>query len=85
MITFSSRQERKFMSWFRTPEGHFGPHVSDEKCVFGTKNGHFLKLCQEQASYHIFVNMFHEFFDKKQFQDEIRKNTEEIQIYPVEK
>ena len=48
------------------PGGHLGPHISDEKCVFGTKNGHFLKLCQEQASYHIFVNMFKELFDKKQ-------------------
>ena len=28
-------------------KGQLGPPVSDEKCLFVTKNDHFLKLCHE--------------------------------------
>ena len=38
-------------------EGQLGSPVSDEK-VYVTKNEHFLKLSQDQSSYHIFVICF---------------------------
>ena len=38
-------------------EGQLGSPVSDGK-VYVTKNEHFLKLSQEQASYHIFAICF---------------------------
>ena len=47
-------------------EGQLEPPVCDDKCDFSTKKDHFLKLRQKQGSYHIFVNMFQELFDKKQ-------------------
>ena len=53
-------------------EGQLGLPVNQEKSV--TKNDHFLKLCQKQTSYHIFVNIFKELFDKKQWSEQIGKN-----------
>ena len=59
-------------------KGQLGPPVSDEKCVFGTKNDHFLMLCQEQASYYNFVNMFQELLTRNNVVDvkQISNNSE---------
>ena len=44
---------------FCVKKGSWEPPVSDKKvCV--TRKEHFLKLCQEQKSFHIFVKMFEE-------------------------
>ena len=48
-----------------SPEGQLGPPVGKESV---TKN-HFLKLSQEQASYHIFAICFKNFFTRNSVVD----------------